>query len=300
MIYSEEYIARYHLRLADGTIWEFSATPCIETWLDAMARIMELPSGGSAAATHRIMFVAYGDNEGVVGRHLPSDAGWSFSALGKVIRIWSHDHVPETVVELNSEFIDHHEIRVINMWSSLRPIHLHAAACGGGPFHATLAEYNGRGILIAAAGDTGKTTCYRRLPPPWSPLSDDQALVVRKGDGSFVAHPFPTWSEHLMQRSDQSWPAARSVSLKAVFFLEQADVDEVLALSPGRASPLLFDAQKQVWERYWARLGEKTCEKQRTMVFDNACTMARTIPTFVLKATLHGRFWEEIEAVLEP
>ncbi len=35
------------------------------------------------------------------------------------------------------------------------------------------------------------------------------------------------------------------------------------------------------------------------MIFDNAVSIARDIPAYILRVSLQGRFWEKIEEVLE-
>ena len=49
-------------------------------------------------------------------------------------------------------------------------IHWESLYRGGLPFHAALLEYEGQGIILAAPGSTGKSTCSRRVPPPLAGL----------------------------------------------------------------------------------------------------------------------------------
>ena len=223
---------------------------------------------------------------------------WSSTSIGSVLRIWTSPASTTAYIELNTDFLDHAEIRIIAMWSSLRPIQLQALSRGGGPFHSLLAEYDGRGILIAGPAESGKSTCHQRLPTPWNPLCDDHVLVVKRDHSDYAAHPFPTWSEYLWKESDKTWPTSYTVPINAIFFLEQADVDHVTRVIPEQAAPMLFESQKQVWQRHWARIDPSPCDKQRIMAFENACALARAIPTYVLKATLLGRFWGKIEEVM--
>ena len=39
--------------------------------------------------------------------------------------------------------------------------------------------------------------------------------------------------------------------------------------------------------------------KLGTQVFNNACKLAKMVPTFRLRISLHGKFWEEIEKSLD-
>ena len=153
-------------------------------------------------------------------------------------------------------------------------------------------------FLIAAAGDTGKSTCYRRLPAPWKPLCDDQVLVLSLGGGRYMAHPFPTWSDYLWRKSTNTWNCSVGVPLKAVFFLEQASNDAVIPLQPGRAVVPMLNSAKELWQTHWSRLETSLKSSQAERVFGNALAMAKTLPAYRLQATLHGQFWKEIEKVL--
>lgn len=37
----------------------------------------------------------------------------------------------------------------------------------------------------------------------------------------------------------------------------------------------------------------------RKKLFDNACQLAKAVPVFSLRVSLNGRFWENMEKVLE-
>ena len=43
---------------------------------------------------------------------------------------------------------------------------------------------------------------------------------------------------------------------------------------------------------------KKTLINRRLMRFENACALARSVPSFVLDVGATGRFWEKINAVL--
>jgi SynChlorMet cassette protein ScmC len=214
------------------------------------------------------------------------------------MRVWWEAALERSVVEVDTGLMAHPEIRVIAMWTVLRLLQFHAISSGGGPFHAMLARLGDHGILIAAAGGTGKSTCYRRLPAPWQGLCDDYALVLRRGSGDYVAHPFPTFSECLNGASARAWHATDVARVDAVFFLEQSSADRVERLASHEAATRVFDAQQQLMATLWPRLDDKVVQDLRTRLLENACTLAASIPSYRLKATLNGRFWEAIEEAL--
>ena len=291
----------YSLELADGSVWELTGGEEVSDWLGELARIMGL-TRVLKNPTRVIHF--HGVKELASPLHAkqyfisPCENGWQAFKNGGIHRVWRHDDVPEIHVELHQNFLDHEEIRYINMWSVLRELHRHALSRGGTPVHATLATLDGKGVLIAGAGGTGKSTCYSRLPVYWDRLCDDQALVLHMEDGHFRVHPFPTWSDHLWRESKKQWNVEKSVPLKAVFFLEQAQKDEAVPLKdPSEAVLKCLEVAKQVWQPVWSKVEREEKKAQSAMLLENVTRMARVIPTYRLRATLDGEFWKEMEKV---
>jgi len=293
----------YRLDLCDGMSWGFQAAPELQAWLDDLAQIMRLRNGTNGAQ-HPIVFVPKRLNgaaqvpESLGGHHVGTASGWHSFQVGEVLRAWWHDERQQTVVELNEAYIGHPEIKYIDMWSALRAIHRHAIRHGGGPVHAALAEREGKAILIAAAGDTGKSTCCRRLPGPWRGLCDDQALIVCRPAGGYGVHPLPTWSDYLWRTSANTWDCGHAARLCAVFFLRQASEDAVEPLPPSEGAVELFCSAKEVLASYWSRLEDQEKRRQSERLFHNALEMAKHVPAFTLHATRHGQFWEAVERVL--
>jgi len=295
---------KYALELADGSVWVFAATAGVSGWLHELAGIMELRPTGKEG-THQICFSGAGDLEtsnlpGTIRGERDGENGWRPYRNGGIYRIWRHETILTVHMELNVAFVTHPEIKYINMWSALREIHRHALGAGGTPMHAALAAHHGRGVLIAAPGETGKSTCYRRLPGDWQALCDDQALVLRAPDGGFRVHPFPTWSDHLWRDSENSWTVERAVPLSAIFFLEQASTDRAMPVGdPAEAVLSVLGAAKQVWEPYWERVSSDEKMKASSLLFHNTSEIAAAVPCFRLGAALEGEFWKEMEAVMD-
>jgi hypothetical protein len=180
-------------------------------------------------------------------------------------------------------------------------LYCQAQHAGGLPVHSALVTRDGLGVLLVGDGGTGKSTCCRRLPSPWEALSDDEVLVVRDEHGRYQAHPFPTWSNLRVQEGRSSWCAERSVPLAAVFFLEQADRDDVIPMGQGHAALSISQAAWQVWGGCSKALrscgggGESALGLQ---IIDNSCCLAKSVPAFALRVSLDGRFWENVERVL--
>jgi SynChlorMet cassette protein ScmC len=187
------------------------------------------------------------------------------------------------------------------MSASLKPLFKYYIENNRGcPIHAALAEYKRKGILIAASGGTGKSTCSRRLPKKreWIPLSDDNALLIQK-NGQIMVHPLPTWSDHLWRRAFTTFNTSYFVPVSAIFFLEQADTDEVIPLSKNMAIKKVYESFKQIWETFWVTMGKDTKIAMNKKLFDIAMEIIAMVPCYTLNATLNGKFWKELERVID-
>jgi len=182
---------------------------------------------------------------------------------------------------------------------AVQPIQRYATFWGGFPFHAALLERGNTGILIAGPSGTGKSTSCDRILRRWKVLCDDEVLIVRDKNSVYHCHPFPTWSDYLENRAENTWNVQHSTPLKVIFFLEQSGTDQAIPLSSGISAVRMYESAAQICMRYWGQgtPEENRCEKR--LVFENACDMAQKIPAYTLRATLHGRFWEEMERVID-
>lgn len=189
-------------------------------------------------------------------------------------------------------------IQYMILWYSIHPIYQKSMKSGGLPFHAGLAEYNGHGVLFSAKSGTGKSTCCSRLPSYWKPLCDDEALVVRNQNGKYRVHPFPTWSHYFEETASKTWQVEYSVPVSAIFFLEQSDVDEIIPLKSEDATILITGSATQACDKFFRDIDKSEQAKIMRESFNNAFEMARKIPTYRLRLTLTGRFWEIIEKVI--
>jgi len=169
---------------------------------------------------------------------------------------------------------------------------------GGVLLHSALIEKDGWGILLAGPGGVGKTTASRRLPSPWRSLSDDAALVVRSTDGSYWAHPWPTWSYCMSGGRGGTWDVNHAVPLKAIFFLQQAQLDRVEPIFPGQSVCLLVElAEHTSWSMAHGK-GKEVARTLRLQRFENICDLVKDVPCYNLHLSLDRAFWKEIERVI--
>ncbi len=282
----------YRMELVNSQSWEMVAGCSAISWLDEIARIMELDRG-SKPGSSKMIFVKK-DLESVEGSIAREECEEQEIGL---VHIRSNKDRSFSVCELEER--NFKSVDFIRMMQFLYYIYSQVQRSGGIPMHAALIERDGYGVVIAAPSGTGKSTCSRRVPSPWHALSDDELLVVRDKEGRYYAHPFPTWSEYIYHMSNRTWNVQRSVPLKAIFILERSQIDEVRAIGQAEAATYIYHSASQVYQRGWVYLNPEQKNHAKRDTFEIACLMARTIPAFTLRASLTGRFWEHMDKALE-
>ncbi len=227
--------------------------------------------------------------------HSLQENGWVSYDYGKIC-FWHHNDFPDIICEIR-DYKNRYQ-KYTAMWMSLQSIYLHIMKTGGLPFHAALIQSNNHGVLLAAEGEVGKSTCCRRLPSHWQALCDDESLIVLNKSKEYRVHPFPTWSDYIIKRAENTWDVQRSIPLSAIFFIEQSETDEAISLSVNQASIRITDSSVQ------AIKGNQTFEDNinhnlvMATIFNNSLDIAKLIPAFRLKVSLKGEFWKEIERVI--
>lgn len=167
------------------------------------------------------------------------------------------------------------------------------------PCHCALVEINGKGAIICASGDIGKSTSARRIAGAGHRvLADDYALLIEHG-GRITAQSMPTWSRLTDSNPDYTADCSRSSTLSAVFFLKQSKADYVETLSKYFAAKRLNAAlQDLCGERTVTDMPRKMLRKLRTGIFDFAHRVLERLPAYSLHATLHGESWREMDKVM--
>lgn len=293
----------YQFHLANGQGWYLTATEDLWPWMEQLAAIMQLKVANPNGYP-KLFFVPKKSDEGRRGEPLSTlkinikeqlaARHWKVRDIGDA-RFWSRLDGSDVICEIAT---GDENLEILMMRCSLYPIYQAAHDAGGLPFHAGLVERDGIGILLAAPADTGKSTCCSRLPSPWRARCDDETLVVRNEKKRYLAHPFPTWNDYLTGRSPRTWNVESYVSLSAIFFLEQADFEEVVPIGQGEAAMHIIGSAEHVHRRTLYYLDREETKSLRIKSFKNACEVAKSIPAFRLRVSLKGRFWEKIEEAL--
>lgn len=306
------YHKSYCLKLANGKEWHLMATAELGSWIERLASIMELKACKPEAHPKLIFMRGEPGKEewakliyefDLDVRKSLSESGWRSYHL-RWLRVWFHHGAEDMICDIGHEEDrtthdeERHTISTMSMWLALRPIFLKAEQVGGLLFHAALIKRNPVGVLIAGPGETGKSTCCRRIPSPWYAVCDDETLIVRDHHGRYLIHPFPTWSDYIFRRSERTWNVQQHFPLSAIFFLEQAENDEAIPIGEGQAAVLINRSTAQAHYVSGLSLNREELHTSTRKVFDNACELAKAVPAFMLRVSLTGRFWMEIERVM--
>jgi SynChlorMet cassette protein ScmC len=296
---------RFGLEFKNADARRLVAGPGAEAWLQVFASIMGLRDQGETAWP-AILFFQGGEGkddlgistlkrlEKAAGKELPG-SGWIPRKTG-LLRLWSHADERDFLCELAK--VNSPEEMTLLMRHVGHVIHQQALSGGGVFFHAALAKKGPKAVLLAGPSGSGKSTCARRLSEPWVALCDDSALVVKDDGGVYWAHPFPTWSDLQSGACEKRWEVQSAVPLGAIFFVHKAEQDKALLLGQSRVLLLLF-RMMQVLHRAISpyRDRQERTEIQR-MFFDNASHLAMAVPGFSLGVSRTGRFWENVEKVI--
>jgi SynChlorMet cassette protein ScmC len=168
---------------------------------------------------------------------------------------------------------------------------------GGILVHGGLAEFEGQGVILAAPGNTGKTTAVSRLPAPWKPLSDDAALIVRGSGNRYHSHPWPTWSRFFFGGSGGSWDTGYGVPLRRMCFLARSSQDSLEDLPHGQAAAMLIESVEQANAVFNRRQPPAVVHENHLEQLAVVCAITDTIPAYRLVLSLTGNFWTRLEAL---
>jgi SynChlorMet cassette protein ScmC len=249
------------------------------------------PAARVVARAAEAMRLGTGDDSGT---HLYVSARARGTAIARQVFAWSDASAHCTV--------DHPDSPVLMACQLMRvgsAIGVLVERSGGLLLHGALVERDGQGVILAGAGGTGKTTACRRLVRPWRCLSDDANLVARDGLGAYWAHPWPTWSKLTSGERTGSWDVQRAVPLRGVFFLAQAREDRVEPIGPAQATCLLAESAEQLSAGIIGRMSRPAGRAHRLQRLDTISGLAKAMDHYRLHLSRAGRFWQEIERVME-
>ncbi len=283
------------LRFCSGDHWSFHCNHLPTPWLDEFAGVIGAAAGECTAPTGIVRIQPW-DKASKAQQPTPPFT----YRQGSAYRVRADDQCREILIELDPDFLDHPQLRYIYMSACLRPVIQHYVRHGRGCLvHAASCARGDEGVLIVADGGVGKSTCCRRLPAGWTAAADDMALALPDATGAYRIHPLPTWSDYLEQRCRSAVAVSTSYPLRMILFLEQADCDRLVAMPLLAATHRLHKICASLWRNHVDRLPVESVQDLAASVFRGCADLVRQTPPFVLRATLHGRFWEPVIAALD-
>jgi len=308
-----KHLRGFTLQLGDGNHWLIGHIPAANKWVEKLASMLHLHPGTGDAANLMVFLEGNTPLERVkqlVGpesdwvslstkaqRLVAPDSGW-IVLNNRYLKLWYRMDSPDLVIELKTPLGRNNGYDGIRL--ALQFVFRQSIQKGGLPLHAALVEHQGKGVLLVGTSGTGKSTCCRRLSPPWKARCDDEVLLTLAPDGRYLAHPFPTWSDYLLQREEDALKSRSQdpSPLDGIFFIEQSASDECLLEDPSKALIEVIIASQIVLHRHLWYCDPEEASNIRAAMFTNACNLVHQIPAFRLRVSLTGSFWKQIEAAL--
>ena len=284
----------YSLCLKDGSRWWIAGSPRVSFIAEALGGIMQLQEGSPDDSRLFFFYDEDADQNKLESVSLRAQDWVQFYRNSQVFFHSGLHHVICTN-DPRKDGINYY----LMMSLGVHAMHWESISRGGLPFHAALLEHQGQGVILAATGGTGKSTCSRRVPPPWRACCDDECLAVLTPEGRYMAHPFPTWSDYLWERGPNTWKVEDAVPLAGIFFLEQAPEDNFIPLEGAKAAVSTTQSANQVMlVGFLSDTKSPVSMELKHNIFSNACEFVKKVPAFRLQVSLTGNFWEKIEAAL--
>lgn len=88
------------------------------------------------------------------------------------------------------------------------------------------------------------------------------------------------------------------VPLAAIFFINQSACDEVVPIGQGHAAVCINNLSTEIINPVWWNMDIEGKNSLKKKIIDNACHMARDVPAYILRNSLNGRCWYQMEKAL--
>jgi len=287
-------IPNYSLSLANGHSWNIHADQNIEKWLSNFAEILSL-SKTLTLSNASDFYITPEENAADQFFH----GSW-LELPNRYVRLFLSKKNRDILCILNRDLLNSRIDETVLMLFVMQGIFASEIQSGGLPLHAAMVHWKGNGILLAAQGGVGKSTCATRLPESWNAIADDTCLAVHSNENKYSIHPLPTWSVFFDNQDwGASWMVERSFPIQLICFLERSDSDDIIPLGNGEAAASIYQSAMQVWRGTQHLLSDPIMHKYWIKkIFQNSCSLSHGIPSAKLEFTKEGHFWENIESFL--
>ena len=302
----KEMLARAHgpgavLRLGDKLCWRIVAMAGMEEYLLRITGILGLLPEHGGRTLHRLILAVTEGHGAKVSAAPPGEDrsgngdGWQRIELPE-LHVYIRKGPPEVICELQTRAV----VGPKDGWvpSVLLPVYLRVIETGGLVLHAAAVERDGEAVLLPGKSGAGKSTCCRRIVPPWRALCDDLCLAVPGSDSGFLVHPLPTWSDLVGKGREGTWHVEQGVYPRGIFFLEHGEGDELLPLGKAEASVHLWKAAVGGTLGWRGGLDVAARRSMEEQILETAMRVVKMLPAFRLRVARDGAFWKEIEAAL--
>ncbi len=273
----------------DNLSWQLITGKTDKDFIDNLTGIMNLQPGQAVSK----LIISRGKVEEIIKKYHPFKENWK-EYKNSYIRYFIHNISKDILCEVIIKKGEEADF-LLAKHGLFYPVFNEIISCGGLPIHSTLLEKKGEGILLVGTNSSGKSTCAKIIQKPWRALSDDISLMLNG-----KAHPFPTWTNFTTKKYEKKkrWNVKRSVPIKALFFLEKYEKDEVLPIEKDKALMLLNQSIYEAMPGYIQSLSKEDVRIFRIKVFNNVCNFIKPLPVFTLKFTKDGQYWKKIEEVI--
>ncbi|MCP4691429.1 MAG: hypothetical protein GY859_25520, partial [Desulfobacterales bacterium] len=167
----------YHLPLANGSQWRLTARdPGAAPFVERFAAVCAMGESPPAAPGESLACAIHGFDHLEAFRR--GHSRWLEFGRGRYYRIFLHPSRARGAMFFNLDEYRTEAQGRLAVGAIGFALQLQLVSRGNcAPCHCALVEIDGRGAVIGGPGDSGKTTCARRIPPPHRALADDYALL---------------------------------------------------------------------------------------------------------------------------
>ena len=95
------------------------------------------------------------------------------------------------------------------------------------------------------------------------------------------------------------WDVGQAVRLKAIFFLDQAEEEQVEPVGEGKAICLLLESVAQAMQPSMYRMDESEKRAVHLQRFERVIALMKDMPAYRLGISKTGTFWDQIARVLD-
>jgi SynChlorMet cassette protein ScmC len=290
------------LRLNGSFSWRVMALAGMEREVLLIKDLLELLPANGDHTLYRIILTSTGARNRKApivplhGDRAGTGDGWQHIELPQV-DVYTRNDAPDTICDLQNAATDASK----DSWLPyvLCPVYLRVIDAGGAILHAASVERDGEAFLLPGKSGTGKSTCCRRIKPPWQALCDDLTLAIPGRNGGFIIHPLPTWSAILWEGEAATWTVERGVPLRAIFFPEHGTEDEALPIGQAEASVQLWRSALQATRPWTGSHNAVNRSRMGRQLLNTIAGVVKSLPAFRLRVAKDGTFWKEMERVLK-